>query len=114
MTAQRLLELVEDPYVAGHLYVAVTRYRAEALRRDGVAPPRQLAEVAEILHAVNRGAATLRRQETTELPRLVTYDQAADMTNLSIRTLQRRVEDGTLPVVRIGRAVRFRPTDLGG
>jgi excisionase family DNA binding protein len=44
--------------------------------------------------------------------RLMTYAQAARVLNVSTRTVRRRVAEGTLPVVRIGALVRFRPADL--
>jgi excisionase family DNA binding protein len=43
---------------------------------------------------------------------LVTYQQAAKLTNMSVRTVRRHVAEGSLPCVRVGRLVRIRRADL--
>jgi excisionase family DNA binding protein len=43
---------------------------------------------------------------------LVTYREAADFLCMGVRTLHRRVKDGTVPAVRLGSLVRFRRSDL--
>ena len=43
---------------------------------------------------------------------LLTIQQVADRLGLSHKTVVRRIDDGTIPVVRIGRLVRIRPEDL--
>lgn len=43
---------------------------------------------------------------------LLTIETVANVLNLSIRQIRRLVADRTLPVVRIGKAVRVRPEDL--
>lgn len=45
-------------------------------------------------------------------PRFWTYRDAAAATQLCMRTLERHVAEGNLPVVRVGRNVRFRPSDV--
>lgn len=42
----------------------------------------------------------------------LTAAEAADLLNLSERTIRRLITDGTLPAVRIGRTVRISRTDL--
>ena len=46
------------------------------------------------------------------LERLLTITEAAKVLNVSVRTVRRQIDDGRLPVVRIGGAVRIRPADL--
>lgn len=46
------------------------------------------------------------------LPLLLTYQEAAIQTRLSVSTIERAVRDGRLRAVREGRAVRIRPADL--
>jgi excisionase family DNA binding protein len=41
--------------------------------------------------------------------RLLTARQVAQILNVSLRTVRRRIADGTLPVVHIGGAVRISP-----
>jgi excisionase family DNA binding protein len=41
--------------------------------------------------------------------RLWTVDEVADYLRASPRTVHRRIADGTIPVVRIGGLLRFRP-----
>jgi len=43
---------------------------------------------------------------------LLTLDQVADRLQVSMSTVRRRVADGELKTVRIGRALRVRPEDL--
>ena len=43
---------------------------------------------------------------------LYTVEEVAQRLNISIRTVRRRIEDKTLPVVRFGRLVRIRPEVL--
>jgi excisionase family DNA binding protein len=45
--------------------------------------------------------------------RLLTVAQAAEICQLSKRQLHRLIHDGRIPVLRFGRAIRIRPTDLG-
>jgi len=42
-----------------------------------------------------------------DLPRLVTVEEAAAALSVTPQTVYRRVEDGTIPAVRIGRAIRI-------
>jgi excisionase family DNA binding protein len=43
---------------------------------------------------------------------LLTLPEAAELLNVSTRTVRRQIDDGLLPTVRIGGAVRIRPDDL--
>jgi excisionase family DNA binding protein len=45
-------------------------------------------------------------------PRLLTADEVARELNVSRSFAYQMMQDGTIPVVRLGRAVRCRPQDL--
>jgi excisionase family DNA binding protein len=47
------------------------------------------------------------------LTRLRTIDEAAELLNVSPRTVRRLIESGALPVHRLGRLVRIADQDLG-
>lgn len=49
---------------------------------------------------------------TREVPRLITLQQAADSTQLSVRTLRRYIAEGNLIAYRAGRAIRLKPEDV--
>ena len=49
---------------------------------------------------------------TDDAPVLLTYEQAGNVLNLGERTVRRLCDDGVLPAVRIGRAVRVHRDDL--
>ena len=44
--------------------------------------------------------------------RLFTPAEVAEILNMSLRSVRRLIADGTLPVKRMGRAVRIRPEAL--
>jgi len=50
--------------------------------------------------------------EPVALLQLLTLRDAADILNTSMKTLQRRINAGELPVIRDGRIVRVHPRDL--
>jgi excisionase family DNA binding protein len=43
---------------------------------------------------------------------LLTVAESADFLNVSTRTVRRKIDEGALAVVRIGRSVRIDPADL--
>lgn len=43
---------------------------------------------------------------------LLTFKEVADSLNVSPRTVRRKVDNGELAVVRIGRSIRVHPDDL--
>jgi excisionase family DNA binding protein len=64
---------------------------------------------------IDRGQAMNEQGPVTIIqiePILVTKAVAADLIGFSTKTLEELVNAGELPVVRVGRAVRFRVTDL--
>ena len=50
--------------------------------------------------------------EPVALLQLLTLRDAADILNTSMKTLQRRINAGELPVIRDERIVRVHPADL--
>ena len=51
-------------------------------------------------------------QPGNTLPRLLSLAEVADRLSCSLKTLQRRIRAGDLPVIRDGRLVRVHPADL--
>lgn len=49
---------------------------------------------------------------TTTRRRLISLAAAAEMLDISVRTLRRRIADGTLPAYRVGRLLKVNPDDL--
>lgn len=43
---------------------------------------------------------------------LLSIPDAAEYSGASQKTIRRRIADGTIPAVRIGRLIRIRPEDL--
>ncbi|GAA5510587.1 excisionase family DNA-binding protein [Novipirellula caenicola] len=64
--------------------------------------PADLSALADLV--ANRLADKLR-----SAPLLITKDELAKRTTLSLSSIERRVNDGTLPAVRVGRRVLFSP-----
>lgn len=106
---------------AGHLAVAVRLYRQSA-RSRGIAVPASFAE-----YETELASRAMQCQAETPLadlwavaksgpvlspPRLLKVPQAADAMNASVRTVWRRVKDGTLPSVKVGGLTRIRVEDL--
>ncbi len=55
---------------------------------------------------------TLPHKPSDPLPRLLSLTETADLLGCSLKTLQRRIRAGELPVIRLGRLVRVHPADL--
>jgi excisionase family DNA binding protein len=67
-----------------------------------------------------RSPTSTRASRTTDtgvrgrlVTRLRTIDEAAELLNVSPRTVRRLIESGALPVHRLGRLVRIADADLG-
>lgn len=58
---------------------------------------------------MKNNSATAKREPQEPL---LTIKQTALILTVSIKTVRRRIDDGKLPVVRDGRVVRVRPSDL--
>lgn len=46
------------------------------------------------------------------MQKLLTVREVAELLGKSREWVYRRSDDGTLPCIRVGRSVRFKPTDL--
>jgi excisionase family DNA binding protein len=106
--------------VLTHLAVAITRY-ARQLRNDGLPVPPTLDELAAFLtlyvrtrHAatgVDGGFGT--PQAVPMMSRLlITKAEAAERLAVSVRTVERLITAGRLPLVHVEGAARLRVADL--
>lgn len=105
--------------VAAHLALAIESYVVRS-QGSGRAVPAELHGLALALSqtALSRQGPTplenLRAAQHLEpVPTmLLTTRQAAHVLQCSARTVERRIADGALPVVHVGRATRIRVEDL--
>ena len=106
--------------VLTHLALAVTRY-VRQLRKDGLAVPSILDELAAFLtlYVRTRRAATGVNgdygtpQDVPVVRRLlITKAEAADQLGVSVRTVERLISAGRLPLVHVEGAARLRVADL--
>jgi excisionase family DNA binding protein len=49
---------------------------------------------------------------TSTLPQLLTIDQLAEQLNVSVRHVRRLVAERRVPYLKVGKFVRFDPTDI--
>jgi excisionase family DNA binding protein len=109
-----------DPHVVWHLHKALVEHRTWC-RTNGLPVPDVIGRLLEETHAARNG----QQRPTLPLPAGVLHDSArgddsallgpadaAAWLTVSTRTLRRLVAEGRLPVVRIGRTVRFKRSDL--
>jgi excisionase family DNA binding protein len=102
-----------------HLVVALSRYRRQ-LRTDGVRIPAQIEDLitflADPIRAPQvpmldpwRGAS-----DPSAMPRrlLITKSDAAELLGVSLRTIERLISAGRLPLVHVEGAARVRVIDL--
>jgi excisionase family DNA binding protein len=106
--------------VLTHLTLAITRY-ARQLRNDGLPVPPTLDELAAFLtmYVRTRHAATGVADEygapedVPVMPRLlITKAEAAERLAVSVRTVERLITAGRLPLVHVEGAARLRVADL--
>jgi excisionase family DNA binding protein len=106
--------------VVGHLRIAVVRY-VHDLRREGMAVPREVEELASfltVLARVRQEAPRSGEEPRTAHPApvpdrlLVTKSEAAERLGVSVRTVERLVATGRLRQVQVERLARFRVSDL--
>jgi excisionase family DNA binding protein len=106
--------------VLTHLALAVTRY-VRQLRKDGLPVPSIIDELAAFLtlYVRTRQAATGvdggygTPQAVPVMPRLlITKAEAADQLGVSVRTVERLIAAGRLPLVHVEGAARVRVADL--
>jgi excisionase family DNA binding protein len=106
--------------VLTHLALAITRY-VRQLRKNGLPVPSMLEELAAFLtlYVRTRQAATGvdgdygTRQDVSVVGRLlVTKAEAAEQLGISVRTVERLIAAGRLPLVHVEGAARLRVADL--
>jgi excisionase family DNA binding protein len=106
--------------VLTHLALAITRY-ARQLRNDGLPVPPTLDELAAFLtmYVRTRQAATgvdgeyEASEDVPVMPRLlITKAEAAERLGVSVRTVERLIAAGRLPLVHVEGAARLRVADL--
>jgi excisionase family DNA binding protein len=103
-----------------HLVVALSRYLRQ-LRTDGVRVPAQvealmtfLTDPSRALHDVPVHESGRPTSQAAAIPKrlLVTKSDAAAMLGVSLRTIERLISAGRLPLVHVEGAARVRVTDL--
>ena len=106
--------------VLTHLALAITRY-ARQLRNEGLPVPPTLDELAAFLtmYVRTRHAATGvdgeygAPEDVPVVPRLlITKAEAAERLAVSVRTVERLITAGRLPLVHVEGAARLRVADL--
>jgi len=112
-----------DRSVLLHVAVALARY-VRLLRSSGRAVPAELVAVVEVLGVLVRpalprldspsggGGNAVPEDAGVVEPRLLTKQAAAWALSMKVRSVERLIAAGELPVVRIGRSVRVRRSDL--
>jgi excisionase family DNA binding protein len=103
-----------------HLVIALARYRRQ-LRADGGRVPPQiedlmtfLADRAKARHDVLMLDPWRAGSDPSAMPRrlLITKSDAAEQLGVSLRTIERLISSGRLPLVHVEGAARVRVTDL--
>lgn len=103
-----------------HLVIALSRYRRQ-LRADGGRVPPQIEDLITFL--ANRAKARhdvlmldpwRTGSDPSTVPRrlLITKSDAAEQLGVSLRTIERLISSGRLPLVHVEGAARVRVTDL--
>jgi excisionase family DNA binding protein len=103
-----------------HLVIALSRYRRQ-LRTEGGRVPHQiedlitfLADRAKARHDVLMLDPWRAASDPSAMPRrlLITKSGAAEQLGVSLRTIERLISSGRLPLVHVEGAARVRVTDL--
>jgi excisionase family DNA binding protein len=103
-----------------HLVIALSRYRRQ-LRAEGGRVPAQIDDLIGFLtdrvkarHAVLMLDPWRAASEPAALPRrlLITKSDAAEQLGVSVRTIERLITAGRLPLVHVEGAARVRVADL--
>jgi len=106
--------------VLAHLALAVTRY-VRQLRKDEIPVPPMIDELAAFLtlyvrsrHAVTGVDGDVGTSQDVPVVRrlLITKAEAADQLGVSVRTVERLISAGRLPLVHVEGAARLRVADL--
>jgi excisionase family DNA binding protein len=103
-----------------HLVIALSRYRRQ-LRTDGGRLPAQIEDLITFLgdrvgplHDVPRLDPWRAASDSSAMPRrlLITKSDAAKLLGVSLRTIERLISAGRLPLVHVEGAARVRVADL--
>ncbi len=119
--SRRTPALVLAPSTEGAAFViGAIREHARRFKINGAVVPPEVWELEALLtsgvtqgHAVPTSAASPRSEQVEVMtPRLVTYETAADLLSISVRSLKRRIQDGQLHPIAIGGASRIRVAEI--
>ena len=106
--------------VIAHLVIALSRYRRQLRAEGGRVPPQIeelitfLADRAKARHDVLMLDPWRSGSDPSALPRrlLITKSDAAEQLGVSLRTIERLISSGRLPLVHVEGAARVRVSDL--
>jgi excisionase family DNA binding protein len=113
-------DIAFPPQIVRHLALALMRH-VQHLRKNGLHVPPEIDELAAFLtHCVRVRPQTTRVADDLEAPHhgrvagrlLVTKAEAAERLGVSVRTVERLVAAGRLPLVHVEHAARLRVSDL--
>ncbi len=113
--------MVVSPSVEAAAYIIhAIRACNQQLRRNGATVPEGVDEIERALAlgvtAGRSGSASDRPARTEHIevmkPRLIRYETAAELLDISVRTLKRRIAAGDLHPISIGDAPRIRVAEL--
>jgi excisionase family DNA binding protein len=102
-----------------HLVIALSRYQRQLRAESGRVPPQIedlitfLADRVRVRHDVPM-LHPWRASDTSAMPRrlLITKSDAAEQLGVSLRTIERLISAGRLPLVHVEGAARVRVSDL--
>ncbi len=104
--------------VLTHLALAITRYIRQ-LRKDEIPVPPMIDELAAFLtqyvrtrQAVTSVNSDFATSQERVVRLLITKAEAADQLGVSVRTVERLISAGRLPLVHVEGAARLRVADL--
>jgi excisionase family DNA binding protein len=104
--------------VLTHLALAITRY-VRQLRKDEIPVPPMIDELAAFLtqyvrtrQAVTSVNSDFATSQERVVRLLITKAEAADQLGVSVRTVERLISAGRLPLVHVEGAARLRVADL--
>lgn len=121
MTGGRGTTVVMTPSTEDAAFIILAlRAHAETYRRNGITVPTGVSQFeAHLASGVTAGQASStsdRRLRTEQIevmtPRLVRYDTAAELLDISVSSLKRRITAGDLHPISIGGASRIRVAEI--
>jgi excisionase family DNA binding protein len=115
------MPMVVSPSVEVAAYIIhALRERTVQSRRNGIVVPDGIADIERALalsvSAGHNGTAPAGPAKTEQIevmkPRLIRYETAAELLDISVRTLKRRIAAGDLHPISIGDTPRIRVVEL--